>query len=129
MRRIAVLLVALATLLAPPMVQAARDLNTTPKPTTQTLRLVVMTAPGCIYCGLFRRDVQPSYETSPHGAEIPLNYIDINDDAADKLELKSPIEIVPTVVLLEGNKEVGRIPGYVSPENFFHAFNYLLAQR
>ena len=35
---------------------------------------------------------------------------------------------LPTAVLLQNNREVGRIPGYLGPENFFHAINHLLAK-
>ena len=35
---------------------------------------------------------------------------------------------LPTAVLLHNNREIGRIPGYVGPENFFHAVSHLLAQ-
>jgi thioredoxin-related protein len=31
-------------------------------------------------------------------------------------------------VLMQNNREVGRIPGYLGPENFFHAFNHLMAR-
>jgi thioredoxin-related protein len=36
--------------------------------------------------------------------------------------------MVPTTVLMQNNREVGRIPGYLGLENFFHAFNHLLAR-
>jgi thioredoxin-related protein len=35
---------------------------------------------------------------------------------------------VPTVLVLRDNEEVGRIPGYVAWEEFFHSINYLLAR-
>ncbi|MBX9683339.1 MAG: thioredoxin fold domain-containing protein [Hyphomicrobium sp.] len=89
-------------------------------------QLVVMEAPGCIYCGLFRRDVLPSYEASARAKDVPVRFLDINDMATANLDLQSSVEIVPTFVLVKGNKEVGRIPGYVGPENFYRSINYLI---
>ena len=38
-----------------------------------------------------------------------------------------PIDNVPTVLVLSGAREIGRVSGYVGPENFFHALDRLLA--
>ncbi|MFV0369047.1 MAG: thioredoxin family protein [Hyphomicrobiaceae bacterium] len=95
---------------------------------TANLQLVVLEAPGCIYCNLFRRHVVPAYNTSPKSRDVPLKFIDLNDKAYDELGLDSPVDTVPTAVLLQNNREVGRIPGYMGPENFFHAINHLMAR-
>lgn len=92
------------------------------------LQLVVLEAPGCIYCNLFRRYVVPAYETSPKSRSIPMKFIDLNDKAYDDLGLDSPVDMVPTTILMHNNREVGRIPGYLGPENFFHAVNHLMAR-
>jgi thioredoxin-related protein len=91
------------------------------------LELVVMEAPGCTYCGLFRRDVLPSYQASERAKEMPIRFVDINDATADALGLDAPVDVVPTFVVLKNNREVGRIPGYTGPEFFFHTINHLLA--
>jgi len=98
-----------------------------PIPTGSALELVVLEAPGCTYCGLFRRDVLPSYQASERAKDMPIRFVDINDKAADALGLDAPIDIVPTFVVLKNNHEVGRIPGYTGPEFFFHTINNLLA--
>ena len=95
---------------------------------TANLQLIVLEAPGCIYCNLFRRHVVPAYNTSPKSRDVPLKFIDLNDKAYDELGLDSPVDMVPTAVLLQNNREVGRIPGYMGPENFFHAINHLMAR-
>lgn len=89
--------------------------------------LIVIEADGCIYCDLFRRDVLPSYEKSEQGRQAPARFIDVNDTVAGQVELKSPISIVPTFIVAKDRKEIGRVPGYVGPENFYHAINYLMA--
>jgi thioredoxin-related protein len=34
---------------------------------------------------------------------------------------------VPTFIVVQSQHEVGRISGYMGPEDFFHSINYLLA--
>ena len=91
------------------------------------MQLVMMQAPGCIYCTIFRRDVLPSYEVSERGKDLPVRFIDVNDIAKAGIELQSPIDILPTFVIVKDNHELGRIPGYMGPEDFFHSINYLLS--
>jgi|CXWK01.1.fsa_nt_gi thioredoxin-related protein len=95
-------------------------------PKLTSYELVVMEADGCTYCSLFRRDVLPSYKNSERAKDVPIRFVDVNDVPASKIELETPIDIVPTFVVLKGNKEVGRIPGYTGPENFFHTINYII---
>lgn len=109
-------------------VQAGLDVDAhIPPGADATMEIVVMEAPGCIYCTLFRRDVLPSYAASQQAKDVPIRFVDVNEEAADALGLDSPIDIVPTFVVLRNNHEVGRIPGYVGPENFFHSINHLIA--
>jgi thioredoxin-related protein len=98
-----------------------------PVPQLGNLQLVVMEAEGCIYCTVFRRDVLPSYEESERGKDMPVRFVDVNDVVKSGIELVQPIDILPTFVVVKDNREVGRIPGYVGPEDFFHSINYLLS--
>lgn len=91
------------------------------------IEIIVLEAPGCIYCDLFRSDVKPAYEASPTARAAPLRFLDLNDEAADKLELTGgPVDIVPTVVVMKDHKEVARIAGYLGQENFFRVLHALL---
>ncbi|MBA4172537.1 MAG: hypothetical protein C0511_07760 [Hyphomicrobium sp.] len=125
-RQLVLALVALATVLSPPRSShAARPLETGAIEGTE-LELIVLEVESCLYCTLFRRDVLPRYQASPRAQKVPLRFLDLNDKAADELGLDGPVLIVPTVVLMKGNQEIGRVPGYVGPENFFHAVNHLI---
>lgn len=127
MRHVARFLIA-AALLAAPLTKGQAGIDpTAPMPHTGKLQLVVMEAPGCIYCNIFRRDVLPSYEVSERGKEMPVRFIDVNDVDKSGIGLESPIDILPTFVVIKDNREVGRIPGYIGPEDFFHSINYLLS--
>ena len=122
------------TSLAVPRANAARDTDIeaaaaiTGSDAIANLQLVVLEAPGCVYCNLFRRYVVPAYETSPKSRNVPMKFIDLNDKAYDELGLDGPVDMVPTTILMQNNREVGRIPGYLGPENFFHAVNHLMAR-
>lgn len=98
-----------------------------PVPHFGNMQLIVMEADGCIYCGIFRRDVLPSYEVSERGKDVPVRFVDVNDVDKAGIDLQSPIDILPTFVIVKDNHEIGRIPGYVGPEDFFHAISYLLS--
>jgi thioredoxin-related protein len=92
-----------------------------------SLELVVIEADGCIFCEIFRSDVLPAYEASEQGKQMPVQFVDVNDMDSTHLEFKGAVDIVPTFIVVKDRREVGRISGYVGPENFFHSINYLLA--
>lgn len=97
-------------------------------PLSASLReLIVFETEGCIYCGLFRRDVLPDYLRSKRAAELPIRFINVADARAIEPTLAAPLTTVPTIVLMSEGREVGRITGYTGPEAFFHMVNQLLA--
>lgn len=97
-------------------------------PGTTGMELIAFEAPGCAYCPVFRRDVAPSYGASRAGKTAPLRFVDLNDAAADRFQLSSPITVVPTLVLMRDGVEIGRIAGYVGPANVHHILNTMLPQ-
>lgn len=103
---------------------AQNDAAGQPAPTGA--ELIAFEAPGCNYCPVFRRDVAPTYATTRAGKIAPLRFLDVNDRAADTLELARPITMVPTVVLMQDGVEIGRIDGYVGRENMHRILNTLL---
>ncbi len=113
--------------LVPAASRAALDFSS-PADAASDLEIVVVEAPGCIYCHLFRRDVWPFYENSQRAKKVPLRFADLNSETSLKdLDLAGPIDNVPTALLLRKNKELGRIPGFVGPESFFQCIDRILA--
>lgn len=108
-------------------VRAVLDLETSALPEAR-FELLVVEIDNCIYCGLFRRDVAPTYTASVRARSVPMRFIDINAPDIDALSLTAPIDSVPTVLVVENGREVGRIAGYVGPEIFFHSLNRLLPE-
>lgn len=96
-------------------------------PAQSPYEIVIVEVEGCTYCEVLRRDVMPAYLVSPEAKDLPVRFLDLNTPAADKLELtQGPLTIVPTVLLVKGNREVGRAPGYMGPEGFFKAIHWMM---
>ena len=64
---------------APATPRAALDFAS-PGETPSNLEILVVEAPGCIYCHLFRRDVWPIYETSQQAKTVPMRFADLNSE-------------------------------------------------
>lgn len=125
--RTAILLAASLSLLFIARAHATPDFEASALPEPKA-ELVVVEARGCKYCGLFRRNVLPLYAISPRAREVPLRFVGLAAAKSGKLSLTTPIDVLPTILLLRDGREVGRIPGYLAPENFFHSVNYLLSR-
>lgn len=109
--------------------EAARQIETSAIVSASSYELIVLEVPGCIYCRVFRRDVLPAYEVSTRAREVPMRFVDLNDIDEDKMGLASPVDVVPTVVLMREGREVGRIAGYLGPESFFHSVSHMMGQQ
>lgn len=120
-------LILFALLMLSPVTASRAGLDTEmPANPNGSFELIVVEADGCIYCQIFRRDVLPVYQTSEEGKKVPIRFVDVNDVDANHLDFNGSVDIVPTFVVVKSRHEVGRIAGYVGPENFFHSINYLL---
>lgn len=118
-------LLALITVASAAQVQAARDLSI---PAQREMEILVMEVPGCKYCPLFREHVLPAYTASPRARDMPIRFVDVSAADTSKLKLTSPIETVPTAVLMRNNKEIGRIEGYVGPSDFGRLISAILGR-
>jgi thioredoxin-related protein len=104
--------------------QAARDQTDAAPWAVQ--ELIVLEAPNCSYCDVFRRDILPRYKLSKSAKELPIRFLDLNDPAADVLKLKSAITMVPTVVLIRDGREIDRITGYWGADAFFKGIAHMI---
>ena len=126
MLRVVGSLLLLAALCAGPIPgRAVVDLETSALPDSR-LELLVVEVDNCIYCRIFRRDVAPTYQGSGRNRSVPMRFVDLNAPDVDRLSLAAPIDSVPTVLVVENGREVGRIAGYVGPEFFFHSLDRIL---
>jgi thioredoxin-related protein len=117
----------LAAVLAPASSNAATDLEgLAGRKAPAGIELIAFEAPGCGYCPVFRRDVEPSYAATRAGKTAPLRFVDINDEAAARFDLASPVTVVPTLVLVRDGIEIGRIAGYVGRANMHRLLDTML---
>lgn len=82
--------------------------------------------PSCGYCREWERAIGPSYPGSSEGKRAPLRPMLIRDVPRAGLALRSAVRYTPTFVLLEGDREIGRIEGYPGPEFFWFRLDELL---
>lgn len=108
-----------------PRAEAARDLQA---PARSSREIIVIEIGGCKYCPRLRQDVADGYARSPSARVVPIRFVDVTAHGADHLKLKAPINVVPTAVVMHESVEVGRIEGYVAPEDFVRLIGELLAR-
>lgn len=115
---------------SPQVAEAAHDagIGATTGALATPLQMVVLETEDCTICVLFRRYIVPAYSLAPRAKDVPLKFVDMNDKAYDELNLDGPVSMLPTAILMQNNREVGRISGYMGPENFFHAMKRLMAR-
>ena len=84
------------------------------------LELLMFRRAGCPWCAAWDREIAPIYPKTEIGKRLPLAQVDLDRAATGKLVLTSPVRYTPTFVVLDGNREIGRIEGYPG-EDFFWA--------
>ena len=90
------------------------------------LELIVFESPRCDYCPLIRRDVLPVYQRSSNAKDVPMRFVDLQKIDTSAMNLRAPLRIMPTMILMKDGTEVDRIGGYVGPELFFHAISRMI---
>jgi hypothetical protein len=110
---------------APRSPDAATEIVTDPAPATE---LVVIEARGCPMCQLFRDEIAPFYRATARARSTPLRFVDVAHADLDTMGLSSPVEIIPTVVLMRGGTEIDRLVGYTGPDIFVRAVGVMLGE-
>lgn len=96
-------------------------------PASHRYELVIAEVEGCTYCPVLRRDAIPAFEASAHAKEVQVRFLDLNAPEAQALTLtEGPVTVVPTLLLVRDNREVGRAAGYMGPDGFVFAAKWLL---
>ncbi|MEL6372894.1 MAG: thioredoxin fold domain-containing protein [Pseudomonadota bacterium] len=90
------------------------------------LMLLVFEAQGCRYCPRVRSHDVPTFRAAVDLPEIAVRYVDASDLDHTALALRAPLRLVPTVILMQHGREIGRISGYVGPRRFLSRLRVLL---
>ena len=79
--------------------------------------LIMVEQQGCYYCEEWKDQLGHIYPKTPEGKYAPLKTFDITEVDGIK-GLERDVIFTPTFILMEKNKELGRLEGY-SSEDFF----------
>lgn len=104
--------------------RAASDLLSSAR--GRSVELLVFEHRDCVYCRVFRSDTLPRYRESENASKAPIRFVSIEHTDTTNLKLSGAIQMVPTFVLMQDGREVGRIAGYWAPDNFFKMLSNLM---
>lgn len=79
-------------------------------------------------CQLFRDEIAPLYRATARARLAPLRFVDVAHTDIDAMGLASPVEIIPTVILMRDGAEIDRLVGYTGPEIFMRAVGAMLGE-
>ena len=89
--------------------------------------LIMVEQQGCYYCLEWKDQLGHIYPKTPEGKFAPLKTIDITE--VDKIKgLQSDVIFTPTFVLMENDKELGRLEGYSSEDFFWELLEVILKE-
>ena len=83
---------------------------------------------GCPWCLAWDADVGVIYYKTAEGRTAPLRRLDIGDPRPPDLAALPGIMYTPTLVLMDGGREVGRIVGDSGEDLFWGLFGESLAR-
>ena len=55
-----------------------------------------------------------------------MRFVNLDEIDSGAMNLRRPLRIMPTMVLMKDGAEVDRIAGYIGPQLFFHAISRLI---
>ena len=98
-----------------------------PRPAwAEGLALLMVEAPGCVWCARWHAEVGDAYPLTPEGRAAPLQTIMLSDPDLGAYALDSRPVFTPTFILVEGTQERARIEGYPGEDFFWGLLGGLL---
>ena len=82
---------------------------------------------GCQWCERWNEEISHIYPKTSEGQAAPLKRFDLHDEMPD-VEFKTRVSFTPTFILVDDNKEIGRIEGYPG-EDFFWGLLGMMLER
>ena len=82
---------------------------------------------GCEWCDRWHEEVGEAYPKTTEGRRAPLRSVILGQNPGD-ISLARPVTYTPTFVLIEDNREVGRITGYPGADFFWGYLAQLVAK-
>lgn len=96
-------------------------------PVAKAMELVLFQAAGCPFCEAWDRDVGRIYHLTDEARRLPLRRVDVTARRPADLVGISDIRYTPTFVATANGREIGRIVGYHSQEQFWGLLGDIIA--
>jgi thioredoxin-related protein len=90
--------------------------------------LLMFESRSCIYCLRWDRAVGSLYDKTAEAKILPLRRIDIDRQSAGDVTLAQPVRYTPTFVVVDKGREIGRIEGFSSDDQFWGLLDLLAAK-
>lgn len=90
--------------------------------------LVMFERSGCVWCQRWEREIGSIYPRTEEGRIAPLRHVSLDRGPPKGLTLVEPVFFSPTFVLMDGDREVGRITGYIGDDAFWGLLSVLIGK-
>jgi thioredoxin-related protein len=87
--------------------------------------LVMYRRAGCPWCAAWDREIGPVYGKTEIGRRLPVRLVALEGERPH-ISLASPIVYSPTFVMVDHEREIGRIEGYPGPDFFWGLLDQLV---
>ena len=81
---------------------------------------------GCVYCARFNAEISQAYPNTEEGKLAPLHRVNIDNGWPEHLSHIQPETLTPTFILIQDERELGRLHGYQGDEFFWFLLGELL---
>lgn len=82
-------------------------------------QLIMVEETNCPFCVRFNAEIAPVYPKTTEGSIAPLRRVNIDEGWPDDLSHIKTESLTPTFILIEDNRELGRLHGYQGDEFFW----------
>ncbi len=95
-------------------------------PSVYAAQLIMIEEDHCPYCQRFNDEIAPAYPNTTEGKQAPLRRVNIDKGWPSDLAHIEPETLTPTFILVENDRELGRMYGYQGDEFFWFLLGELL---
>lgn len=89
-------------------------------------QLLMFESADSSWCRQWHAEVGDAYEKTEEGRKLPLRTMDIHDNPPAVIQLHDPVRYTPTFVVVNEDREVGRITGYPGEAHFWGLLDALI---
>lgn len=93
------------------------------------MELIMFEQQDCEWCEVWHKEIGPVYPKTTEGKMAPLRQVDIFDERPADIKKLNAGHFTPTFVLMDKDKEIGRIRGYPGEDFFWGMLGELIAKQ